>query len=135
MSSQNSVAYEQEELLCSTIEIFQKITSERRRQFILSILRLSDPSDMNFIYERLPRMHRDFIRLLPPGIAHQIVTLVHPRDICEMATCCHAWRDVMKSPELWKLLYKNIGLNSMLNQYFNVESPIKVTTLFHTRKM
>lgn len=150
---ESEVSYEQEELLCSTLEIFPKIRHERRREFLLSkngvadlfvgILGLSDPSDMTFIYERLPRMHRDFIRLLPPSIAHQIIAFVHPRDICEMgislrlvdthscelASCCHAWRKVMISAELWKLLYRNLGLNSMLNQYFNLQSPIRVYRL------
>lgn len=120
-----STEYEQDELLCAALEIYPKLDDKKRKAFLLSIMKQCSPSDMNHVYNILPRLHRDFIRLLPPHIAHQICTLVHPRDICEMARCCKAWRTVMKSPELWLLLYKNIGLHSMLNVYFNADADIR----------
>lgn len=52
------------DLLYATLIVFPKLPLLKRQEFLLSLLREADPMDMDFIFESLPRLHRDFIRLV-----------------------------------------------------------------------
>ncbi|KAJ3377945.1 hypothetical protein HDU92_007797 [Lobulomyces angularis] len=112
-----------DENIYNALSSFPNLSSKSRKQFILALLSQMDPEDMDFLYNVLPRLHRDFIRLLPSNISHKILTYIPPLDISVVTRV--SWRKVTRSSELWLMLFKNIGLHSMLSNYFKKDSPMK----------
>ena len=112
-------------LLYKTLRRFPQLTHEQRQSFLLSLLTECDPYDMLFLKDRIPRLHRDFLELLPLNTKFKVLSLIHPRDLCTVAGVCKKWRRTLQNADLWAQLYTNMGLQSMCDSYYDPNEPMR----------
>ncbi|KAJ3312458.1 hypothetical protein HDV04_003058 [Boothiomyces sp. JEL0838] len=89
-----------------------------RRKWLLAILYECDPTDMAYLNERIPRLHRDFIKLLSSKIVYRILEYVNPRDLASLSQVSRTWNSILTSKDLWFALYESIGLKSMAPVFY-----------------
>ncbi|KAK5669321.1 hypothetical protein QVD99_003719 [Batrachochytrium dendrobatidis] len=97
---------------------FPHLTLTQRCQFLHQLLKCCDPSDMQFLATVIPMLHRDFITLLPLNISQMILIYIHPRDLGTSAQVSWAWNRAVSNKKLWEQLYGMIGLQSMVDVFF-----------------
>ncbi|KAJ3057402.1 hypothetical protein HK097_007581 [Rhizophlyctis rosea] len=105
---------------------FATLTLHQRQSFLLSILKQCDPQDMLYLNAVLPRLHRDFIRLLPTEPVHRILSYVHPRDFCTATQISRPWQHALRDVRLWHRLYARIGLQALADANYVPEASMKV---------
>lgn len=100
---------------------FPRIAPQKRCSLLLAILKQCDPQDMRFLSAVMPRLHRDFLKLLPPDIIHRILFHIQPKDLITAAQVSKAWSRALKDQALWHKLYSRIGLAALSNTYYNAK--------------
>ncbi|KAJ3059241.1 hypothetical protein HK102_010088, partial [Quaeritorhiza haematococci] len=108
------------------LSTFPTLPRHRRHAFILALLHACDPSDMTFIFTTLPRLHRDFIRLLPPILTHRILAYIHPLEYPKLAGVSKSWSSVLGDQDLWFTLYRRIGLLSLVERFYLGDATVAV---------
>ncbi|KAJ3337652.1 hypothetical protein HDU93_000730 [Gonapodya sp. JEL0774] len=96
---------------------FPHMSLQARHRALTLILRQCDPLDFLFINDQLPKLHRDFLGVLPPHLAQRILTHVHPRDLCTVVAASRKHAELVRDQELWRTLYASIGLRAMADLY------------------
>ncbi|KAI9092410.1 WD40-repeat-containing domain protein [Phlyctochytrium arcticum] len=112
--------------LASLSASFPKLPPQQRANILLALLNQCDPEDMKFLSSVLPRLHRDFVNLLPKPITHQMILYVHPRDLCTMVRISPVWNSVVGEDTLWKKLYAQIGLGPLSSRLHDPRASVKI---------
>lgn len=105
---------------------FQFFTRSQRQSLIIALIRQCDPIDMLFLNEKIPKLHRDFLGLLPVDVVHRILGYIHPRDFCNVVQICKNWARIAADMKLWQKLYAKLGLVAMANTYYLPHAPMVV---------
>ncbi|KAJ3149873.1 hypothetical protein HDU86_006831 [Geranomyces michiganensis] len=100
--------------LFALIRRFPSLPPVRRQAALLALFHQCDPIDMAFIAKVYPRLHRDFVRLLPTTAVHTILQLCAPRDFCTIARVSPVWLERMNDLALWESLYGRVGLGALV---------------------
>ncbi|KAJ3272333.1 hypothetical protein HDV01_005767 [Terramyces sp. JEL0728] len=100
------------------IKQFPRCSWKLRRKWLLSILYECDPTDMDYLNDRIPRLHRDFIKLLSSKIVYRILEFVNPKDLAILSQVSRTWNSILTSKDLWFALYESIGLKSMAPVFY-----------------
>ncbi|KAI8916890.1 WD40-repeat-containing domain protein [Entophlyctis helioformis] len=104
---------------------FPRLSVSQRCDFLLALLKACDPSDMQFLGRVVPRLHRDFLSLLPLAISHRVLSFVRPSDLATVAQISRTWFSVVSNGSLWTRLYGLIGLQSMADVFYLPSNSVK----------
>ena len=127
LESLESLSSEQDKDMMNMVsERFQTFTQLQRDEFLLSVLRLCYPADMQFLNKTIPRFHRDFVVLLPKNVAYKILCYVTPQDLVTCAQVSKKWFAAVSDGILWSRLYGLIGLQSMADVFFREKDSVKL---------
>lgn len=89
---------------------FNYFTSAAKQSLIISLIKLCDHRDLNYLSNKLPRLHRDFLALLPAEINYKILTYIYPRDLCSLVCVSKTWAKVATDPKAWETIYRRLGI-------------------------
>ena len=103
---------------------FSFLNRQERQALIINLIRQCDPTDMQFLTKKIPKLHRDFIELLPMKISHKILEYCSPKDYCHIVQVSNAWSNAAKDVKLWQKLYARIGLVAMTDAYYIPHVPM-----------
>lgn len=123
-SLQQTLSKEEQDLylLRRVISRFPRLPLQQRRDFLIDLVMSCDPWDNRFLLARLPRLHRDFLALLPVKIANQILLYARPKDFVSISQVADAWRQLFTaSEEAWKNYYGQLGLHKsqVVSRYYD----------------
>ncbi|KAJ3149047.1 hypothetical protein HDU89_004049 [Geranomyces variabilis] len=104
--------------LFEAIRNFPRLPPVRRQAALLALFHQCDPVDMSFIAKVYPRLHRDFLRLLPTTAVHTILRLCAPRDFCTIVRVSRVWFDRVNDFTLWESLYGRVGLGALVGRCY-----------------
>ncbi|KNC97735.1 uncharacterized protein SPPG_06736 [Spizellomyces punctatus DAOM BR117] len=122
----NHFPHTSESVTAQFLQSFPQLSPPHRHSILLALLKQCNPADMVFLAAVMPRLHRDFLRLLPREASHRIVFYIHPRDFCTVAQVSKAWRQVLKDRLLWQKLYTRIGLGTLATEYYQCHEAMKI---------
>ena len=105
---------------------FPNLSRTSRQNLVIDLIRLCDPLDMQYLSKKIPKLHRDFIALLPKAIVHRILGFMHPRDFCNAVQVSTSWAKTTVDIELWQKLYAKLGLVAMSDAYYLPHMPMLV---------
>ncbi|KAJ3293590.1 Kinesin-associated protein 3 [Borealophlyctis nickersoniae] len=81
---------------------------------------------MQYLDKILPRLHRDYIKLLPADPVHRILSYIHPRDFCVAAQVSKPWLRALQDAQLWHKLYTRIGLSTLASANYAPDRSVKI---------
>jgi hypothetical protein len=132
-SQPESSAESTESIFQKFLHVFVSAPLEERNGMLLAILKQCDPSDMKFLNQQLPILHRDFISIPEKRIVNLILQYLHPKDLVTVSKVCKSWFEVMTDSKTWFSLYESIGLQSMAAVfYINNGTPLQNARRYHS---
>jgi hypothetical protein len=101
-----------------------------RKLFLYDMLIECTSSEIWFLKELIPFLHRDFVVLLPRTIVHRILTYLHPKELFLCTLVSKKWKSILDEHSLWEALLRNIGLESMIHVIKSQKSSAKKCKIF-----
>ena len=100
---------EDQELIERVQSRFASFASTDRKNLIISLIKLSDPNELRYLKEKMPRLHHDFLTLLPSDIKNRILVYVNPRDFCSIVCVSKTWQKIASDVKAWETIYSRLG--------------------------
>jgi hypothetical protein len=113
-------------LLRKILTRFSHFLRNDRQSLIIQLMKQCDPMDMAFLNKKIPKLHRDFIKLCPSHIVNRIMGYIHPKDFCNVVQVSTVWSKASTDVKLWQMLYARLGLKDMADTYYLPHQPMLV---------
>jgi hypothetical protein len=99
-------------------ELFSKSTRDEKISILCEILYECGPKELEFLNERIPRLHRNFLSKLDKKIVYRILQYLPPSCYVTVAGVCRDWNELICARDTWYNLYGSIGLGSMAPVFY-----------------
>lgn len=98
-----------EELIRKVLERIKYFSSADRKALILSLIKECESAELSFFSLQIPKLHRDFLGLLPSEITYRILVYLHPKDLCSLVCVSKSWAKVATNIHAWETIYSRLG--------------------------
>jgi hypothetical protein len=113
-NSENPYFENDEELVKRVLERANNFSRVERQNLIISLIKQCETVELRYLVLKIPRLHRDFLTLLPNEVIYRILAYVHPKDLCSLVCVSKSWAEVTTDPHAWESIYGRLGKSSLL---------------------